>query len=87
MKPFAAVNRQPEFAGLEPVITESMRVTPQIGLLNKYVQKVKKVAISAIDPIYSETHQLRGFNVQIEGPAKHMSYLARLLSDANLKVS
>ena len=71
----------------EHMVTENLRITPKIGLLNKYVQKVKKVAINSIDPIYTESNQLQGFNVRMEGPARHMSYLQRLLSDANLKVS
>ena len=71
----------------EPVVTESMRVSPKIGLFNKYVQKVKKVAISAIDPIYTDNRQLQGFTVKVEGPARQMSYLARLLLEADLKVS
>ena len=45
------------------------------------------MAINSIDPIYTESNQLQGFNVRMEGPARHMSYLQRLLSDANLKVS
>lgn len=71
----------------ESLVTESLRVTPRIGLLNKYVQKVKKVAISAIDPIYADNNEIRGFNVRVEGPPRHMSYLHRLLADANMKVS
>jgi uncharacterized protein (DUF1778 family) len=71
----------------ELLVTENLRVTHKIGLLNKYVQKAKKVAINAIDPIYADDNQIRGFNVRLEGPPRHMSYLNRLLSDANLKVS
>lgn len=70
----------------ESLVTESLRVTAKIGLLNKYVQKAKKVAINSIDPIYADNNEIRGFNVRVEGPAKHMSYLNRLLSAANLKV-
>jgi hypothetical protein len=70
----------------ELLVTENLQVTPKIGLLNKYVQKAKKVAINSIDPIYADNNEIRGFNVRIEGPARHMSYLNRLLTDANLKV-
>lgn len=71
----------------ESLVTESLRVTHKIGLLNKYIQKAKKVAINSIDPIYADNNEIRGFNVRLEGPPRHMSYLNRLLSDANLKVS
>lgn len=71
----------------ELLVTESLRVTHKIGLLNKYVQKAKKVAINSIDPIYTDNNEIRGFNVRLEGPPRHMSYLNRLLADANLKVS
>jgi hypothetical protein len=71
----------------ESLVTESLRVTHQIGLLNKYVQKAKKVAINSIDPIYADDKQIQGFNVRLEGPPRHMSYLNRLLLAANLKVS
>lgn len=71
----------------ELLVTENLRVTHKIGLLNKYVQKAKKVAINAIDPIYADNNEIQGFNVRLEGPPRHMSYLNRLLSDANLKVS
>lgn len=71
----------------ESLVTESLRVTHKIGLLNKYIQKAKKVAINSIDPIYADNNEIRGFDVRLEGPPRHMSYLNRLLSDANLKVS
>jgi hypothetical protein len=71
----------------EHYVTENLRVSPKIGLLNKYVQKVKKVAISSIDPIYADNNEIRGFNIRVEGPPRHMSYFNRLLADANLKVS
>ncbi len=67
-------------------VTEHLRVSPKIGLLNKYVQKVQKVAISAIDPIYAENHEIQAFNIRVEGPPRHMSYFNRLIADANLKV-
>lgn len=71
---------------MENTIIEQMRVTPRIGLLNKYVQKVKKVAISSIHPVYAD-NELQAFNICIEGPPRHMSYFNRLIADANLKVS
>ncbi len=71
---------------MENTIVEQMRVSPKIGLLNKYVQKVKKVAISSIHPVYAD-NELQAFNICIEGPPRHMSYFNRLIADANLKVS
>ena len=71
----------------EHFVTEHLRVTPKIGLLNKYVQKVKKVAISSIDPVYAANHEIEAFNIRVEGPPRHMSYFNRLIADANLKVS
>jgi hypothetical protein len=70
----------------ENLVTEQWQVNRKIGLLNKYVQKVKKVAISSIDPIYADNNEIQGFNIRVEGPARQMSYFHRLLSDANLKV-
>lgn len=72
---------------MENTVIENLRVRPRIGLLNKYVQKVQKVAISSIDPIYTG-NELEAFNIRIEGPPRHMSYFNRLVAaDANLKVS
>jgi hypothetical protein len=71
----------------EHFVIEHLRVTPKIGLLNKYVQKVKKVAISSIDPVYAANHEIEAFNIRVEGPPRHMSYFNRLLANANLKVS
>jgi hypothetical protein len=70
----------------EHFVTEHLRVSPKIGLLNKYIQKVKKVAISAIDPVYEDNHEIKAFNIRVEGPPRHMSYFNRLIADANLKV-
>lgn len=70
----------------EHFVTEHLRVSPKIGLLNKYIQKVKKVAISAIDPVYADNHEIQAFNIRVEGPPRHMSYFNRLIADANLKV-
>ena len=74
---------------MENTVTEHLRVSPRIGLLNKYVHKVKKVAISSIHPVYAdaEGRELQAFNIAVEGPAKYLSYFNRLIDDANLKVS
>jgi hypothetical protein len=71
----------------DAVISELFRISPRISLLNQYMRKVQNVSISRMDPIYSATRQLEGFNIRAEGPSKQMQYLQRLLKDANLKVS
>lgn len=71
---------------METTVVEHLKIGPRIGLLNKYVQKAKRVAVSSIAPVYT-SNELTGFNVELEGPPRHMSYLQRLLfSDNNLKV-
>jgi hypothetical protein len=75
-----------ETTAAENLVTELFQVSPRIGLLNKYVQRVKKVAINSIDPIYADDNVLAGFHVRMEGPARQMRYLTRLLSDGELKV-
>jgi hypothetical protein len=82
-----AVKLQQTAKSTDPLISELFRVSPRIGLLNQYVRKVQDVAISGMDPIYSENHQLQGFHVRAEGPAKQLKHLQRMLIDANLKVS
>lgn len=77
-----------ETSNVEHLITEHVRVSPKIRLLNKYVQRVQKVAISSINPIYSANNELSAFSVAVEGTPKHMSYFKRLIaSDVNLRVS
>lgn len=77
-----------ETQNVEHLITEHVQVSPKIRLLNKYVQRVQKVAISAINPIYSANNELSAFSIAVEGTPKHMSYFKRLIdSDINLRVS
>ncbi|MBY0451094.1 MAG: hypothetical protein K2X01_10770 [Cyanobacteria bacterium] len=69
---------------------ENFRVVPSVRLLNKYVQRAKKVAISSINPFFfedSDGHTQRGLNIRVEGPASHISYFNRLIDQANLKIS
>lgn len=72
-------------------MTETLRVIPEIGRLNKYLQRAKKVAISSINPIYlgpaNGERRLQAFNIRVEGPAKHLSYFHRMIDEANLKIS
>lgn len=75
-----------ESIAAENLVTELFQVSPKIGLLNKYVQKVQRVAISSMDPIYGANQEIQGFNIRVEGSPKHMSYFQRLLNDGNLKV-
>lgn len=70
--------------------TENFRVIPQIRLLNKYVQRAKKIAISSINPVTLHNAQgstVNALNIRVEGPPKHISYFHRLISEANLKIS
>ena len=74
---------------MENFVTAQLRVSPRIRLLNKYIQKAKKVAINSIQPtIYVDANgqQVSALNISVEGPAQHLSYLKRLIDDANLKV-
>jgi hypothetical protein len=71
---------------------ESIVVRPQIGLLNRYAQKAKQVAITSINPIFSaseaenQRRDLLALRIQVEGPSRHLSYFNRLIEGANLKV-
>tara|TARA_B100000287_G_C20471016_1_gene717234 strand:- start:399 stop:641 length:243 start_codon:yes stop_codon:yes gene_type:complete len=68
---------------------ENFQVLAEIRLLNKYVQRVKKIAISAISPVYSANasgEAVRALNIRVEGPKKHISYFHRLIDEANLKI-
>lgn len=71
---------------------ESLLVRPEIRLLNRYAQKAKQVAITAINPVFSgseaESHRrnLQALRIQVEGPQKSLSYFNRLIEGADLKV-
>jgi hypothetical protein len=69
---------------------EKMRVLGEIRLLNKYVQRAKKIAIRAINPVAladgAELESKPTFNIEVEGPPNHISYFKKLLIDANLKI-
>ncbi len=71
---------------------ESIVVRPNIGLLNRYAQKAKQVAITSINPIFSpaeaetQRRNLMALRIQVEGPKKHLSYFNRLIEGANLKM-
>jgi hypothetical protein len=75
---------------MEMTMSESFRVMPAIGRLNKYLQRAKKVALSSIDPVYQEIQgqdaRLEGFNIKVEGPARYLSYFSRLIDEGNLKL-
>ncbi len=71
--------------------TENFRVVAEIRLLNKYVKRAKKVAISAINPILMDSERagnpVRALNIWVEGPPHHIRYFNRLIDEANLKIS
>ena len=76
---------------MEHTLSDNVKVIPDITLLNKYVRKAQKVAISAINPVYftqpDGPPKLHAFSVKVEGPAKHLNYFHRLIDEANLKIS
>jgi hypothetical protein len=72
---------------MEPTVVEHLRVRPRIKDLNKYAQKVNNVAICSIAPIYAENKELEAFNICVEGPLRYVSHFARLITNADLKVS
>jgi hypothetical protein len=69
---------------------ESHLVRPNIGLLNRYAQKAKQVAITSINPVFSgaeaesKRRELQALRIQVEGPQKSLSYFHRLIEGANL---
>lgn len=74
---------------MNDTIFQDIQVRPRIALLNKMVQEVKDVAISAINPVYEEYNGIRqvdSFQVRVEGPEKPVSLLNQLLRECNLKV-
>lgn len=70
---------------------ESHLVRPDIGMLNRYAQKARQVAITAINPVFSaaeaesKRRALQALRIQVEGPQKSLHYFNRLLEGANLK--
>lgn len=73
-------------------LEESLLVQPKIGLLNRYAQKAKQVAITAVNPVFSASEAesnrrgLQALRIQVEGPQKSLNYFNRLIEGANLKV-
>ncbi|MBX2860322.1 MAG: hypothetical protein KTR14_03750 [Vampirovibrio sp.] len=72
------------------ILSENIRVLPDISRVNGYLQKAKEVAIKGISPVYADNGakgELAALSIQVEGPAKHLSYFYRLIDEANLKLS
>ncbi len=69
-------------------VTTSVKVSPDIAKVNVALNKAKQVAVQSMRPIYTGVDRdvLEAFNLSVEGPEKHVSYLRRLLQDANLKI-
>ncbi len=75
---------------MENTVKDQVQVAPDIVMLNKYLNRVQQVAVSAMAPIYTTAEgrrTLSAFHIQLEGPPRHMSYLHRLLDQAKLKIS
>ena len=70
---------------------ESLLVRPEIGLINRYAQKAKQVAITSVNPVFgaadaeSQRRALQALRIQVEGPRQHLSYFNKLIEGANLK--
>jgi hypothetical protein len=70
---------------------ESMLVRPEIRLLNRYAQKAKQVAITAINPVFSGSEaesrrrELQALRIQVEGPQRSLNYFNHLIENADLK--
>lgn len=74
---------------MERHMTDIVKVSPDIRKVNSYLRRAKQVAVSSIHPVYAGEEGdkvLSGFNLNLEGPAKHISYLNRLLDEAHLKL-
>lgn len=71
---------------------DSILVRPEIGLLNRFAQKAKQVAITSISPVFSaseaesQRRSLQALRIQVEGPQRSLNYFNRLIEGADLKV-
>ncbi len=77
------------FVKREDESTENIQVLADIRRLNEYVQRAEKIAISRMNPVKvgsSLGGPVRSFNIQVEGPPKHISYFKQLIDKANLKI-
>jgi hypothetical protein len=66
------------------LVTEEFTVSPEIKQVTHYLNKAKKVALQSIQPVFSDDLQIKGLNITVEGPEKHMSYFGQLLKSAKL---
>jgi hypothetical protein len=68
------------------LLTEEFVVTPEIKQVTHYLNKAKQVAVQSIQPVFSDDLQVKGLNIKVEGPQKHVSYFGQLLKSAKLCV-
>jgi hypothetical protein len=73
------------------LVEQSFLVRPDIGLLNRYAQKARQVAITQIDPIFesgnlADQKDLSALRINVEGPSKYLQYFQRLIDGADLRV-
>jgi hypothetical protein len=77
------------------LIEQSILVQPHLRTLNALAEKTQKVAVTGLRPIFEDLaasaedaerdrRRLLGFRLNVEGPARHVSYFQRLLHDANM---
>lgn len=71
---------------------QSFLVKPNIGQLNKFAQRVKQVAITQVNPVFSpsqaedHTRNLMALRIQVEGPSRSLQAFTRLLEGADFKI-
>jgi hypothetical protein len=64
--------------------TQEFTVSPEIKQVTHYLNKAKRVAVQSIQPVFSDDLQVKGLNIRVEGPAKHLSYFGQLIQNAKL---
>jgi len=71
---------------------QSLLVKPNIEQLNRFAQRVKQVAITSVNPVFSpsqaEDHRrnLMALRIQVEGPSRSLQAFTRLLDGADFRI-
>jgi hypothetical protein len=66
------------------MLTEEFTVSPEIKQVTNCLNKAKQVALQSIQPVFSDDLQVKGLNIKVEGPQKHVSFFGQLLKSAKL---
>lgn len=75
---------------MERMITDQVRVEPDIAAINRLLNRAQQVAVSEMSPLYTREEGkkvLSAFQLKLEGPPTHISNFLRLIANANLKIS